>query len=213
LLPFPNDYFTVADGSTRTHRRLNLQAGAVPKNVSNTPLDVAELDRSDGFSPGSALLVWMPTVDLALSGTPTLTNLAHSLDADSPVVIVDANTGKRWPCWAELDLNSPEGARTIIVRPTTNFLEGHRYVVALRGLVDATSTPVAASSAFAAYRDGTCTTDATFESRREHMETLFNTLRRAGVGRADLQLAWDFTVASQQSIAGRMLHIHNDAFH
>jgi hypothetical protein len=213
LLPFPDDYNTIPDGSTRTHRRLNLQAGAVPTNIHATPLDVAELNQSDGFSPGSALLVWLPTADLTLSGTATLTTIGNSLLPDSPIVVIDANTGKRWPFWAEVDLNSPAGARAVIVRPATNFLEGHRYVVALRGIVDATSTPLPASPAFAAYRDVTCTTDATFESRREHMESLFNTLKRAGVGRPSLQLAWDFTVASSKSIAGRMLRIRDDAFH
>src|SRR5258707_8486190 len=46
LLPFPDDYNTIPDGSTRTHRRLNLQGGAVPTNIHATPLDVAELNQS-----------------------------------------------------------------------------------------------------------------------------------------------------------------------
>ena len=37
-------------------------------------------------------------------------------------------------------------------------------------------------------------------------------LRRAGVDRSDLYLAWDFTVGSARSLAGRLLHIRNDAF-
>jgi len=44
------------------------------------------------------------------------------------------------------------------------------------------------------------------------MESLFATLRRAGVARADLQLAWDFTIASGDAIAGRMLSMRDDAF-
>ena len=212
LLPFPNDYFTVLDGKTRTHRRVNFDPDAVPHNTLNTPLDTVELNRSDGFSPGSALLLWLPTVDLALSEAPPLTDIERSLASDSPIVIVDANTGRRWPFWAELDMNSPEGSRAVIVRPAINFLEEHRYVVGVRGLVDGTSTAIAPSPAFAAYRDGTCTTDATFEGRRAHMENLFRILDGANVARGELQLAWDFTVASSRSIAGRMLHIRDDAF-
>ncbi len=212
LLPLPNDYFTVVDAGTKTRRRVAFAPEAVPHNVGGTPMDVAELGTLDGFSPGSALLLWMPTVDLALSGAPSLTDIGRSLAPDSPFVVIDARSGKRWPLWAELDMNEPDGSRALVVRPAMNFLEGHRYVVAVRGLVDGTGSPLPPSPAFAAYRDGTCTTDATFESRRAHMESLFATLGRAGVARADLQLAWDFTIASGQAIAGRLLAMRDDAF-
>ena len=212
LMPFPNDYFTSRDGRTRTRRRVAFVPDALPKNLAGTPLDATELNQSDGFSPGSALLVWMPAADLALSDVPGLTNIDRSLAADSPVVVIDARSGKRWPLWVDLDLNSAPGNRALIVRPATNFLEGHRYIVAVRGIVDATGSALPSSPAFAAYRDGVCTTDATFESRREHMESLFRELGRAGVARGELQLAWDFTVASGRSIAGRMLRMRDDAF-
>jgi hypothetical protein len=44
------------------------------------------------------------------------------------------------------------------------------------------------------------------------MEDLFRRLARANVARGDLQLAFDFTVASSQSIAGRLLRMRDDAF-
>jgi hypothetical protein len=213
MLPFPNDYFTAADTGTATGRRINFAAAALPENTSGTPLDAVELNRSDGFSPGAALLLWMPTVDLVQSATPTLTNIEDSLAADSPVAVIDARTGRRSPFWVEQDMNAPAGSRTLIVRAATNYLEGHRYIVAVRHLVDGMGNPLTPSPAFVAYRDGTCTTDPTFESRRAHMEDIFETLRRGGIERSDLQVAWDFTVASAQTLAGRMLHIRNDAFH
>jgi hypothetical protein len=212
LLPFPSDYFTVADAGTRSGRRVQFLPESLPVNVGGTPLEASELNRSDGFSPGAALLAWMPTADLVLSGAPALTDIGRSLEADSPIVIVDARTGRLWPAWAELDMNSPADNRALIIRPAVDFQEGHRYVVAVRRIVDATGTPLAPSPAFAAYRNGTCTTDATFESRRDHMESLFQSLDRAGIGRGDLQLAWDFTIASAQSTAGRLLHARDDAF-
>jgi len=211
LLPFPNDYFTVRD-RTRTGRRVAFVAESLPANVGGTHLDAVELNRADGFSPGAGLLTWAPGLDPGLSGVPPLTDIGHSLAADSAIVVVDTRTGTRWPVWGELDMNSPPAERALIIHPATNFLEGHRYVVALRGLVDGTGTPLPTAPAFAAYRDHTCTTDATFEARRAHMEQLFGTLRRAGIARENLQLAWDFTVASARSIAGRMLDARNDAF-
>ncbi len=44
------------------------------------------------------------------------------------------------------------------------------------------------------------------------MERIFKTLRRAGIPRRDLYLAWDFTVASGSSLARRMLSIRDRAF-
>jgi len=50
LQPWPNDYFTVADSSTDTGRRLNLQSDSMPKNqplgapVGVTPINPAEYD-------------------------------------------------------------------------------------------------------------------------------------------------------------------------
>ena len=85
--------------------------------------------------------------------------------------------------------------------------------MAVRGLVDASGQPLPASPAFASYRDDQCTTDATFETRRDDMERIFKKLGQAGVGRDDLQLAFGFTVASGDAIAGRMLSMRDDAFH
>ncbi len=212
MLPFPNDYFTVADPGSRTGRRIHFTPGGVPKNIGGIPLDTVELNRNDGFSPGAAVLIWFPTADLTLSGAPPITDTASSEDAESPIVVIDARTGKRMRVWAEHDLVSPEGSRAIVVRPVTNWIEGRRYIVAVRGLVDGANAALPASPAFASYRDGVCTNDATFESRRDHMEKVFRSLREAGVARADLQLAFDFTVASGRNIADRMLRIRDHAF-
>ena len=43
------------------------------------------------------------------------------------------------------------------------------------------------------------------DARRAHFEQLFDTLKRAGIKRKDLYLAWDFTVASREGLSGRAL--------
>src|SRR3954462_15286400 len=48
LLPFPNDYFTVADKTTATGKRLNLNALSMPRNVVGKPIDPSEWNRNDG---------------------------------------------------------------------------------------------------------------------------------------------------------------------
>src|SRR2546421_651290 len=48
LLPWPNDYFTVADPSTATGIRLNVSPLATPRSASGAPIDPADWNRLDG---------------------------------------------------------------------------------------------------------------------------------------------------------------------
>src|SRR6187551_2206748 len=93
-LPWPNDYFTKRDGRTDTGRRLALVKSAMPRNKTATPIDPADMNRADGFSPGSALLVKVPGLDTPAaarqSRLPPLTNLSRGLAKRSPVVVIDA---------------------------------------------------------------------------------------------------------------------------
>ena len=212
LLPLPNDFYTVADDSMPNGRRIEFAAESLPANTKGVHVDPTAWRRNDGFSPGSAVLAFLPGVDLAASGTARIDDIGRSLDDDSPTVVIDIVTGKRIPHWVELDQNAPEGERTLILRAAVNYLDGNRYTVVLRGLVDASGTPIAPSPAFRAYRDGQRTTDAAFEARRAHFDDLFERLDIRGITRDDLQLAFDFTVASTENITGGMLRMRDDAF-
>jgi hypothetical protein len=221
MQPFPNDYFTVADPSTDTGRRLNFQADAMPQNKNGVPIDPTDFNRADGFSPGSAITVKIPEVETQAAfdntGFVPLTDPGAYADADQPAVVIDADTGERQPIFAELDANpnhyqpGDTADVNLIIRPTVNFLEGHRYIVALRDLRDAADNPVDAPMAFRVYRDNVATTDPEVEARRPHMEDLLSALDDEGIQRQDLYLAWDFTVASEHSLAGRALAIRDDA--
>ena len=213
LLPFPSDAYTVADPTSDTGRRVAFGPESSPADANGDHVDPAEWNRNDGFSPGTTILAHVPGIDLTQTGAAPITDLERSLDADSPIVVIDADTGERHLQWAELDANATSDAeRALIIRPGANFEEGHRYIVALRRLVDGAGNRIAAPRAFQVYRDGVTTFVPEVEQRREHMEQLFATLHDAGIGRHNLYLAWDFTVASERSLAGRMLHIRDDAF-
>src|SRR5689334_17740584 len=83
--------------------RAGLPEAGMPVNADGVVADPTEWNRNDGFSPGTALLTQVPGVDLEASGLPAITDVPDSLEDDSPVVVVDAETGDRWPVWAELD--------------------------------------------------------------------------------------------------------------
>ncbi len=239
MFPFPNDYFTIANESTATGKLVNFSPLAMPRNGvevteggEGKPVDVTEWNRNDGFSPGSAVTTYVPGIDLHVTwGTQ---NRAHSdvapnepgyfdhrdhiADIDiykrplAPIVIIDAATGRRHPFWSEVDTH-PEAVtaaeQALILRPARNFLEGHRYIVAMRNLKDAQGAVIPAGDAFAAYRDGA----GDDETRQQHFdESIFPVLGRAGIARDNLYLAWDFTIASERNLSERILHIRDEAF-
>ena len=120
--PWPNNYFTKRDRRADTGLRLALVKSAMPRNKDGTPIDPTDMNRADGFSPGSAMLVKVPGLDtpeaVRESRLPPLTNLRRGLAKRSPVVVINARTGKRHPIWAEIDSNPEQSAdRVLIIRP------------------------------------------------------------------------------------------------
>lgn len=230
LYPFPNNHFLTKDANTPTGLRVNFADAAMPvaapvsippsqlapqgvETNAATPVNPAEWNRNDGFSPGSMMLAHIPGIDLGQTGAVSITDIEQSLHPDAPVLVINADTGERHLIWAELDVNAENAARqALIIRPAKNFAEGQRYIVAIRNARDAEGERIPASPLFRAYRDGIDTGEAVYEDRRPHMEALFDRLDTHGVERSELNLVWDFTVASQQSLTERLLAIRDDAF-
>jgi hypothetical protein len=212
LLPWPNNALTVRDPSTDTGRRLNLPRDGMPRNAGGVPIDPTDMNRADGFSPGSMLIVKVPGLDnqeaLERSRLPSLRDIASSLRKRSPIVVLNARTAKRHPVWAELDSNaSTDANRMLIIRPARNFSEGERYIVVLRDLKTASGAPIGRKA-----RIRTALRRSRGGVRGFRRRGGFRALRKAGVSRRGVYLAWDFTVASERSLAGRALHIRDDAF-
>jgi hypothetical protein len=213
LLPFPDDLFTVADPSSPTGLRLHFTSDELPSNVSGVPFDPTDWNRSDGFSPGSLIMTFVPGIDVQRTGIAPITDIGASLAPDAPVVLLDTVTRQRVPYWAELDTwNSDPSTRALVIRPARDFAEGHRIVVALRDMRDGSGSVIPASDAFTIFRDHRPSKDEGVRARRQSMDRIFADLTRSGVHRQNLYLAWDFTVASAQGLAGGMLHMRDDAY-
>ncbi|MGH2757188.1 MAG: hypothetical protein ACRDI3_05310 [Actinomycetota bacterium] len=239
LLPFPNDFFTASDDSTDTGKRIDFSIDAMPRTGAEVteggegkPVDPTEWNRNDGFSPGSMLLTYVPEIDLhATWGTQDrahsdvgpnelgyFDHRDHIADIglyelpDAPMVIINTETGERHPFWSELDTHPDAVAadeQVLILRPAVNFEEGGRYVVGLRDLKRSDGSTIEAGEEFAAYRDG----NGADAERQERFDTeIFPVLDEAGIAREDLNLAWDFTVASERNLSERILHMRDDAF-
>ena len=216
MMPFPNDLFTVPDPTTATGRRIAFKPEWTPANVQGKHADPTEWNRNDGYSVGQAAVLRVPGIDLTQTGATPLTDVGASLDADAPIVVIDADTGEHHPVFTELD-SEVTGAATakdqvLYIRPAVDYTAGHRYIVALRNLKRADGSAIEAPASFRAYRDdepGVAL--GSVEARRPHMDELFGELGEAGVGKDDLYLAWDFTVASTENTTGRLLSIRDRA--
>jgi hypothetical protein len=243
MLPFPNDLFTTGVGPAR---RLNLPLAGMPKDAAGKPVNPLPYAASDGFSPGSLIVAHVPGLDnpaaLAKTGAVSITDMAKYADPSAPIVLIDVQTGKRWPIWVEIDVNplgpvpntmavsdetgqdnplpAPRPTNTanvnVLIHPSKNLTNGHRYVVGMRYLRDRDGNVLPATAAFKSYRDGApqIPNPNAPESRRAHFDRdIFPVLSEAGFARGELYQAWDFSVASATNIAGRLLHMRDDAFH
>jgi len=208
LLPWPNDAFTVPDADTPTGRRLDFHPDATPLNVDGTPIDVTDQNRADGFSPGSAVLAFVPDLDVEKSGIAPSTDIGASLAQDAPIVLLDTVTGERVPYWGELDAHATAGEQLLVVHPAISLPEGHHFVVALRHLKDANGTELPPTTAFEAALDNS---PEPLE-RARHFREILAALADDDVSTDGLYLAWDFTVASAESLSGRLLHIRELAY-
>jgi hypothetical protein len=217
LQPWPNDYFTVADPTTDTGRRLALDIDSMPRNVAGNPIRPDEWNRNDGFSPGQKIVTKVPGMDtpqaLQKTGAVPITDIERTYDPEQPVVVLNADTLHRHLIWSEVDANPADPADVnLIIRPGVNFDEGGHYIVLLRNMRNAAGKIIKASHAFRVYRDRLKSNDAAVEARRSHMEQLFRLGERAGIKRKSLFLAWDFTVASERNLSERALFIRDNAF-
>jgi len=217
MAPFPNNFYTQPDSASKTGLRVHVAADATPANQTGKNIEVTDLNRSDGFSPGPLISVRIPGMDnqpaFDQSGIVPITRMSQYTEPGQAVVLIDAASGERQLIWGELDYNATsDDTRNLIIRPGKNLKDGHRYIVAIRGMKRADGSAIEAPAGFRLYRDTDRTDNQTVENRRDHFESIFDTLDGAGIERGSLYLAWDFTVASTENITGRMLSIRNRAF-
>lgn len=224
LLPFPDDWFSKADATSATGRRVDIPPLATPRNAAGAPISVTDYNRADGFSVGAPLVTKVPGLEgavgrpgyrdfpaLTRSRIATQKDMAASLSTEDGLVVLDAATGQRVMVWAELDMSTDltsDAQRLLLIHSGSVWRHGHRYVVALQHLQTATGNPVPAQAPFAAYKAGRGA-DA---RRQAHLQTIFTELGRAGLATDDLYLAWDFTTASTADTTGRLLAMRDDAF-
>jgi hypothetical protein len=217
MLPFPDNYYTTTSSSSETGRQVSFQTAGMPANAFGEHIEAGPYGASNGFSQGSVILVKIPgiesTTDVSANGATPINHIAQYTQKNSPVVVIDASTGKRWPIWVEIDSTAKEPSKRVLeIHPAVNFDAGTRYIVALRNLKNSAGKKIEAPSAFRYYRDEMPTKQGRINAQRKRFKSIFSTLKKAGVRRESLYLAWDFTTASDMNNARRLLAIRDNAF-
>ena len=90
MLPFPDDYYTKADPTSPTGRRIDFRELAMPTNVSGAPIEAAPYNVGDGFSPGSVITLKIPGIETAADVAAT-----HAV----PINHLGATARKQRPSW------------------------------------------------------------------------------------------------------------------
>lgn len=180
MLPFPDDYYTKADPTSPTGRRIDFRELATPTNVAKQHIEVAPYNTGDGFSPGSVIALKVPGIETAADVKAThavpINHLARYKAAKAPVVVIDASTGQRWPIWVEIDSTVKAEKANLEIHPAVNFTSGHRYIVALRNLKNAKKEHLQAPEGFRTYRDNLPSSEEKVNERRPHFEEIFSEL-------------------------------------
>src|SRR5437660_4963916 len=101
MLPFPDDYYTKADPTSPTGRRIDFRELAMPTNAGGVPIEVAPYNVGDGFSAGSVITLKIPGIetaaDVAATHAAPINRIGRYAALNAPVVVIDASTGARWP--------------------------------------------------------------------------------------------------------------------
>jgi hypothetical protein len=208
LLPWPNDAFTVKAKSA-TGLKLDITAAETPANTSSVHISPTYQDDLDGFSPGSDIMTYISGLSLTNSKIATSTDIAASLNANSPIVIVDMATGAHVPYFAELDAQNPNPAsQLLLIHPAYALTEGQRYAVVLRNLKNTSNGAIAPAARTLAALNGTLKP----ASRGAYIKNLITVQLHTLLGGHTPYMAWDFTVGSEMSIARPALTMRDQAY-
>lgn len=211
LLPYPSDHFLVADATMPSGHRVVTRGAAKLVNDDGVSADVTEWRPIDGYSRVPVIAAVLPG-DVTAQGFPRyLDPLAASQTAASPTILLDTSTGELVPHYADVDPHADgPGAQAIVLHPLVVLKPSTRYVVALhgvRGSDGATSPP---GEGFRRLRDKSAKEPALVAVATRFESDVFAPLEGAGIHRAELQLAWDFTTTSGALQAKHMLKVRDD---
>jgi hypothetical protein len=216
LLPYPSSAFLRVDESTPSGRRV-----AAPPSLEGLDLDLAELERADGFSRVTPILTYLPG-GVSAEGLPSIRDrvAAYSLSTadDSPIFVVNADAtsaryGARVPFFAEAfeSGDAPEES-LLVVTPLEPLDPGARYAVVVTSRVldrcGDPSVPGATTRALLANERPEGELGARWDVTRD-----LRYLAEAELGLAPCEIVqlWDFWTRSDEDLTRDLLSMRETA--
>jgi hypothetical protein len=212
LLPYPSDVFLVEDPSMPSKKRVEVTPEATLATSANVPVSFSKFHPVDGFSRVAPIMAIFPGGVSDDNLTFHSDDPAASQKADSPTIVLDAETGEFVAHWAELDKNTEVAKeQALFVRPFSKLKEKHRYIVAFQGLKDKQGNSLPPPAGFAHIRAKEADRDPKLKALADRYESsIFPALEEAGIARSNIQLAWDFTTGSDEMSTRDMLAVRDD---
>lgn len=209
FLPFPSDFFLVSDDTLPSGSRVAVTGAAKLQTDTGKTADAGDWRVVDGASR-----IAMPTATLGTAITKKgvvgyFDDPAKTLDADSRTLIIEADTTRFIPHFADLDprAKTPE-RQALVLHPLGSLKARTRYVVALQKLETPEGELAVTPEGFRRLRDGEAAGDPVLEPlSRRYEKDVFPVLDEGNVKRADVQLAWDFTTGSDELVEADMLRV------
>ena len=196
-LPYPADFFLVNDESLPSGHRVQIDVPAKMVTADGLSADINDFILQDGFSrqPSIVFTFGVRVEQDSLPGI--LSDPNEGLKDGAAIALLHGVTGARVPCFVDVDARAElDDREALILRPLVRLDEKTRYVVAISG-VKAKQGDLPVPVAFARLRDARVGDDSVLKPLLAHYEeTIFSLTLAAGIDRADLQLAWDFTTGS-----------------
>jgi hypothetical protein len=213
-LPYPSDFFLVADDTMPSGRRVRFSGGARMETIYGVSADVTDFLPQDGFSRQPSIVAGFGTAIDPDSVPGYFADPQRTLEDGFATAVVDAATGERVAHFIDVDVRAEDGKRqTVIVRPLQKLREKTRYVVVLSGLRTTDGKEVKAPEGFRRLRDLAVGDDEVLKPVLERFESdVFPSVKQAGIDRGDVQLAWDFTTGSDEHVLADMLRARTLVF-
>lgn len=200
--PFPSSHFLTRDNTSHTGYRVNFGVKSLPKTMDGGRISPTYWNELDGFSTIAPLLFY-------LNGATNTSfvphnNISRSLSPfESSTIIVNVQTGKIMPHWAELDAVDPLQP-SVVVQPASPLDHASHYLVIVKNVRDIHGNVIARTKDFDALMgDDKKAWKHDADRWTLYHSTLIPVIANLGIAPNDVQLAWDFVTVSEYTNHGR----------
>jgi hypothetical protein len=214
FLPFPSDHFLQEDDSLASGKRLVMSGAGALISDNGPSIDPTLVAPMDGFSRVPTIMFSMLTATAA----DRLVRIDDDYDlslvpATSATLLINAATGEAVAHFVDVDpVADDPGREALLIRPMVSLDPQTRYIVAVHGLTAPDSALIPAPEGFRRLRDDDAKGDPVLEPLAARYEVdIFPKLVASGLDRGALQLAWDFTTASEFNATADMFAVRDAA--